>query len=283
MTKNIPVQLIYCLDTWGYCGMNKYMQSTQNIVWGWALAGRAQRRIVEFALLMLIVMLVWAIFEPFIVSAIFPYLMIPILLSVLVADRWGGAEFWDAWHSEDVRLGVHSPSYALERIIVQPLGRRIKSSRERKYTNPQRNLFMPRELSQRGAIGRDIGVHRTANSPRARGCGCASSKKDGGGSSNDNGGKGDEEPPHQVSAFPTEQQSFFSFKSAAQILDCSPQTLRNKVSAGKIPKPLQTAVGPRFTADTLLAIVQPALPVVVPAARPRGRPRLANKGKVGEV
>ena len=266
--------------------MDKYMQSTQSIVWGraLALAGRAQRRIVDIAVVAILALVAWAaIRDPYAAPEVLLFATIPVLLTMLAADRWGGAEFWGAWHFEDERLGVHSPINALDHFIVQPLDRRIKRSRKREHANPKRDLFIPKELSQRGAIGRDITIRRAANSHRAHGC--APRKKDGGGASDDGGGgggKGDGEPPHQVPACTSDQQSFFSFQSAARILDCSPKTLRNKVSAGKIPAPIQTAVGPRFTADSLQAIIHPPIPVVVPPARPRGRPRIPpSNGKGG--
>ena len=270
----------------GKHGTDRYMQSTQSLIWSRALAlmGRAQRRIVEISVVAILALVAWAaIRDPYAAPEVLLFATIPVLLTMLAADRWGGAEFWGAWHFEDERLGVHSPINALDHFIVQPLDRRIKRSRKREHANPKRDLFIPKELSQRGAIGRDITIRRAANSHRAHGC--APRKKDGGGASDDGGGgggKGDGEPPHQVPACTSDQQSFFSFQSAARILDCSPKTLRNKVSAGKIPAPIQTAVGPRFTADSLQAIIHPPIPVVVPPARPRGRPRIsASNGKGG--
>ena len=269
----------------GQPGMDKYMQSTQSIVWGRASAwaGRAQRAIVDIAVVEILALVVWAaIRDPHSVPEVFLFATIPVSLTILAADWWGSPQFWEAWDSEDQRLGVHSPINALDHFIVQPLDRRIKRSKKREHANPKRDLFIPKELSQRGAIGRDINIHRTANPPRSRGG--APRKKDGGGSNSDGGGKGDGEPqhPHQIPACAPDQQSFFSFQSAARILDCSPKTLRNKVSAGKIPAPIQTAVGPRFTADSLHAIIHPPISVVAPPARPRGRPRIsASHGKGG--
>ncbi len=159
----------------------------------------AQRRIVEFAVVVMVAMSVWAICDPYTVPVVLLFVTIPVLLSMLAADRWGGAEFWDAWHSEDERLGVHSPINALDHFIVQPLDRRIRRSKKREHAHLKRDSFIPKELSQRGAIGRDIAIRRAANSHRAHGC--ASRKKDGAGSSDDGGGgKGDGEPPHQVPA-----------------------------------------------------------------------------------
>lgn len=71
------------------------------------------------------------------------------------------------------------------------------------------------------------------------------------------------EPPRQL---------LYTFKSFAQLVDCSEKTLRNKVSAGLFPQPQKTAFGPRFTKQHLdFAVTPPAKP-----ARGRGRPRIAD-------
>jgi hypothetical protein len=73
----------------------------------------------------------------------------------------------------------------------------------------------------------------------------------------------DPEPPRQL---------LYTFKSFAQLVDCSEKTLRNKVSAGLFPQPQKTAFGPRFTQQHLdFAVTPPAKP-----ARGRGRPRIAD-------
>ncbi|MBU2839524.1 hypothetical protein HF670_08100 [Acidithiobacillus thiooxidans] len=69
------------------------------------------------------------------------------------------------------------------------------------------------------------------------------------------------EPPRQL----------YTFKSFAQLVDCSEKTLRNKVSAGLFPQPQKTAFGPRFTQQHLDFAVTPAKP-----AGTRGRPRIAD-------
>ena len=146
------------------------------------------------------------------------------------------------------------------------------------YSAHQRTF--PLAACQRGAIGKDIMVRRAGQGRQGgrRRQGGSPVKK----ASSDDGPGEPGEPPHQEPACTSDQQSFFSFQSAARILDCSPKTLRNKVSAGKIPAPIQTAIGPRFTADSLQAIIHPPIPVVVPPARPRGRPRIsASNGKGG--
>lgn len=87
---------------------------------------------------------------------------------------------------------------------------------------------------------------------------------------------------------PLQPQQLFSFTSAAKLLDCSPQTLRNKSCLGLIDAPIQTAVGPRFTQDQLRQIttLTPTKPIpadVVPPVRRRkaGRPRLASAAGKG--
>mgnify|MGYP001626181129 FL=1 len=144
-----------------------------------------------------------------------------------------------------------------------------------------RQVFSKR-LVETGAVGLNLRSRHQGRQAGHRRRGGHAVKKT---SSDDPGGDGgEEESPQQDRSLPAlpEQQSFFSFQSAARILDCSPKTLRNKVSAGKIPAPIQTAVGPRFTADSLQAIIHPPKPVVVPPARPRGRPRIsASNGEGG--
>ncbi|WP_291524797.1 hypothetical protein [Acidithiobacillus sp.] len=135
----------------------------------------------------------------------------------------------------------------------------------------------PWQVRQKGSIGREITDRRRGQGRQGghkRRWGGNPAKK----ASSDDGPGEPGEPPYQLltCAADQHQQSFFSFQSAARILDCSPKTLRNKVSAGKIPAPVQTSVGPRFTAEILQAIISPPIPVVAPPARPRGRPRIAQ-------
>ncbi|MDX5934976.1 hypothetical protein [Acidithiobacillus thiooxidans] len=70
---------------------------------------------------------------------------------------------------------------------------------------------------------------------------------------------------------PERPRQLYTFKSFAQLVDCSEKTLRNKVSAGLFPQPQKTAFGPRFTQQHLDYAVTPAKP-----PKTRGRPRIAD-------
>jgi hypothetical protein len=90
------------------------------------------------------------------------------------------------------------------------------------------------------------------------------------------GGDGDGEPPRR------QPQQLYSYDSFARLLDCAEKTIRNAVSAGRFPRPLQTIFGPRFTAEHLDFALnfQKSAPASTP--RPRGRPRIAQSlGKGG--
>ena len=81
------------------------------------------------------------------------------------------------------------------------------------------------------------------------------------------------EPP--APARPVAQQQLWSYRSFAQILDLAENTVRNRVSAGTLPPPLKTAVGPRFTPGHLEQILHPAHRNAA-TPRGRGRPRIAQ-------
>ena len=74
----------------------------------------------------------------------------------------------------------------------------------------------------------------------------------------------------------------YTYTQAAQLLACAPQTIRNKVALGLLPRPIETVVGPRFTASQLARILAPKpRPHAEKPKRPRGRPRIALKFKGG--
>ena len=141
----------------------------------------------------------------------------------------------------------------------------------------------PLQVRQKGAIGTNILIRRSDGQGRQGGrkrrSGGNAAKK---ASSDDGSGGEPGEQPYQVLACTSDQhqQSFFSFQSAARILDCSAKTLRNKVSAGLIPAPIQTAIGPRFTAGQIQALITPPAPSLNAPSRPRGRPRIAQPKKL---
>lgn len=124
---------------------------------------------------------------------------------------------------------------------------------------------------------------QAASAPRGHRQAVRSSAKSGDSNS------GSEDPdPEPERPLPRPLAQLFSFRSAAVILDCSPQTLRNKVCLGLVPAPIQTAVGPRFTKDQLRQITTtPTKPIpadeVPPVRRKAGRPRIAWAGKKGGV
>jgi hypothetical protein len=134
----------------------------------------------------------------------------------------------------------------------------------------------PRTIQDRGSTGKDITpTVQTAVPPRATGRqgGAGVARRQASGAKSDDDGDDDGEPPHKC----------YTYENAAQLLDCSPKTLRNKVSAGLIPAPVQTAVGPRFTAAQIRALIDPPLPTPQKAApKRRGRPRIATQ-RDGEV
>ncbi|MHB9042539.1 hypothetical protein [Acidithiobacillus sp.] len=140
----------------------------------------------------------------------------------------------------------------------------------RKIYHAHRRTF-PSQVRQKGTIGRDITAYRREGQGRQGGHkprGGNSAKK----AAADDGPGEPGEPP-----LPTTQIQLFSFNSTARLLDCSAKTLRNKVSAGLIPAPIQTSVGPRFTAGQIQVLITPPAPSLdAPPSRPRGRPRIAQ-------
>lgn len=138
-------------------------------------------------------------------------------------------------------------------------------------------LCLVRESKQAQPVQQPLACHMAVpRRTRQRGASSRSSASSGDG----NADSSDPEPERPL--------QLFSFTTAAQIFDCSPQTLRNKVCLGLIPAPIQTAVGPRFTQDQLRQITTPPpkpipIPadVVPPVRRNVGRPRLASAAGKG--
>lgn len=127
-------------------------------------------------------------------------------------------------------------------------------------------------IAERGAIGRDLRTTTRRGTGRQHACSSTATRQAASGKSSDDDG-GDGEPPRQL----------YSYSTFAQLLDCSVKTLRNKVSSGLFPKPLQTAFGPRFTQSHLALVLtpRPSAPQSVAQKRGPGRPRLAISDKKG--
>jgi hypothetical protein len=131
-----------------------------------------------------------------------------------------------------------------------------------------RRAFDPVIISQAGAVGRDLSCARPRAADRQSGASVARRQASAGKTDSDDGDGGDGEPPH-----------LYTYNHVAQLLDCATKTIRNKVSAGIIPPPIKTEVGPRFTLAQVQALIDPQLLPQQPSPnRKRGRPRIAAHG-----
>ena len=130
----------------------------------------------------------------------------------------------------------------------------------------------PWQVRQKGSIGRDITDRRRDGQGRRGG-----HKRRGGGTVKkaSAGDDGPGEPP-----LPT--QLFLSFLDLALRWSCASKTLRNQVTIGKLPRPVQLPVGPRFPLALIEEIergeCQPAVSQAnsLQPTRTRGRPRIAQ-------
>lgn len=109
---------------------------------------------------------------------------------------------------------------------------------------------------------------------RQTGAAPATRSKAGSKSADDEGdGSGDGEPPREL---------FYTYTSFSKLFGVAPQTLRNKVSAGLFPAPVQTAFGPRFTQQHFDFALNPPRKTDDSRSQGRGRPRIApSLGKGG--
>jgi len=135
--------------------------------------------------------------------------------------------------------------------------------------------------SQLGAVGNLKAARTRSQSAIARrpmaqgrqaGAAPATRSKAGGKSANNDGdgdGGGDGEPP---------RDRLYTFAEFAQLFRIARQTLRNKVSAGQFPAPVQTIFGPRFTEEHVDYAVNPPRQTDG-SSRRRGRPRIADSRK----
>ena len=150
----------------------------------------------------------------------------------------------------------------------------------RKMYNAHQRTF-PLAVRQRGTIGRDI------TAVRRRGQGRQGGRRRQGGSpvkkaSSDDGPGEPGEPP-----LPT--QLFLSFLDLAMRWSCASKTLRNQVTTGKLPRPIQLPIGPRFPIACVEAIergewqsctTEAKSDQASPAIKKRGRPRIAQTKKL---
>lgn len=180
-------------------------------------------------------------------------------------------------------------------LAVAPISKRDQAKLESsiKFLNQRKNAQAHRALdrmrSTRVAKSAAAAVVPAAPARARRGRGAAVRSSAASGDSPSSDESSDGEPPR-----PRIPSQLYSYKSAAVILDCSVQTLYNQVNIGRIPAPLKTSIGPRFSQEQLeqiIAGVRPAsvVPVPVPTATAKkaGRPRLyvattaRAAGKVG--
>lgn len=123
---------------------------------------------------------------------------------------------------------------------------------------------IPCDISQTGAISADMSTKKKSNKSTQR-------------TKSDNG----DEDAEEDSDDDIKKTRRYTYQSAAKILDCSPQTLYNKVSCGLIPSPIKTPVGPRFSIEIIDRIASGSYKNTKSSVnRRRGRPRLApTKGE----
>jgi len=195
--------------------------------------------------------------NPFILGPLL-FVFGPLFIARIVVFEFGSQATRDAWDT--------GAEQALPMILAKKSAIKIKEIHTRTF---------PRGIQDRGSTGKDITPIVPSAAPMreaGRQSGASVARRQASGSKSGDDSDGDDgEPPHR----------FYTFASAAQLLDCSPKTLRNKVSAGLIPAPVQTAVGPRFSAAQIAELLSPpppnpASPTSAPKRRGRGRPRIAD-------
>lgn len=213
------------------------------------------------------------------VSVVFFVSNLGVLLSFAV--RWlklDDGKFGSAIHAVASSLDLYSSAPAVK------LDQRIR--RAGRWTvdrlRPRQDLHR-----QIGAMGNVAQAARRARQATGRQSGRRGAAKRPAAKAGKSDSDGDGEPPRPHSCSSLEQflhwaaSLVFSYDSAAQLLDCSPKTLRNKVTLGLLPAPLQTLVGPRFTGDQLAQILFPLEALPTAPRRGRGRPRIVANGGTG--
>ncbi|MDD2748774.1 hypothetical protein [Acidithiobacillus sp.] len=149
------------------------------------------------------------------------------------------------------------------------------------------------DLYQRGAIGHDLTrakqtmSQQRGGSGRQHGGGPAAKQAAGTKSADDDGGP-DGEPPRYPILFPIlfpKLPQSYTYRTLSERIPCAEKTLRNMVSLGRFPRPIQTLFGPRFSQEHLalaLSEKSPQQPQQTDSTHPkRGRPPLALGKKGG--
>jgi|AOMQ01.1.fsa_nt_gi hypothetical protein len=134
----------------------------------------------------------------------------------------------------------------------------------------------PAPLKQRGSAGRNLTAARAQGRGQAarRPAGSGQKKKtadsDGDGDGNGTGdaiqhGTADVPPTFSEPSYhlAVTVALFLSYRGLAVRWSCSDKTLRNQVSAGKLPRPIQLPVGPRWPLAIIEAIESGRIPPVV--------------------
>lgn len=134
----------------------------------------------------------------------------------------------------------------------------------------------------------DITHPNRGHARQAGGSASRGQKKSASSSDDGDGDGGDGEPPRprlsSLASSPSSEHPqlplLLPFRDFAAWAGISTGTLRNAVSSGKFPKPIQTPFGPRFTDQHVKFVLNP--PKKAPTTRGRGRPRIAQAlGKGG--
>ncbi|WP_148039464.1 helix-turn-helix transcriptional regulator [Acidithiobacillus sulfuriphilus] len=135
----------------------------------------------------------------------------------------------------------------------------------------------PAHLKQRGIVARDVTAARAQGRVQAarRPAGSGQKKKKTADSDGDGDGNGNGDATQHCTADvpPTFSESsyhravtvahFLSYHGLAVRWSCSDKTIRNQVSAGKLPRPIQLPVGPRWPLAMIEGIESGRIPPVV--------------------
>lgn len=168
------------------------------------------------------------------------------------------------WQRED----ISDSDIEANRLLLKKLKEKINRNKKKWKVTMLPYISAPLARSQ--PVVSTAGQRTRAKKPA--GDGTRSSVESGDGNSSD-----DPEPPrpHLSSPFYRIYKDLplaLPAENFAEQLGCATKTIRNQVSAGLLPRPFRTAVGPRFTHEQLAQALAPQRK----PARGRGRPRIAD-------